>query len=130
MSVKLSGSLPKDVGQNGMYRIASDLVKHPEKRHVVVMVVDCVRTTIDHNGEDEFTPTAGALFIEPITDDGDVDTVLDIVSRVRAERTGDATLDFDFGVGSDPLSKAAFDLRTASGVFVSDGEGGVTGVDS
>ena len=35
---------------------------------------------------------------------------------------------FDFGVG-DQFAKAAFDLRTASGVFVSDGEGGVTGVD-
>ena len=50
------------------------------------------------------------------------------MSRVRAERVDDATLDFDFGVG-DQFAKAAFDLRTASGVFVSDGEGGVTGVD-
>jgi hypothetical protein len=126
MGVKLSSTLPKDPSHNGTYRI----VDHPERRHVVVMVVDCVRTTIDHNGEDEFTPTMGALFVEPITDEGDVEAVLDIVSRVRAERNGNATLDFDFGVGADPLAKAAFNLRTASGVFVSDGNGGVTGVDS
>jgi len=125
MSVKLSGSLPKDVRANGLYTIHNQLVKNPERRHLVLMVVDCVRTTIDHNGEDEFTPTAGALFVEPITDDKDVDAILEIFSRTRAERTGDGTLDFDFGVGTDPLAKAAFDLRTASGVWVGDSEGGV-----
>ena len=122
MAVKLSGSLPNDIDRNGMYRIAAELVKKPERRHVVVMVVDCVRTTIDHNGEDEFTPTAGALFIEPITDEADVDDVVEMMGRARAERTGNDTLDFDFGVGTDPFAKAANDLRTASGVYVHDDE--------
>ena len=119
MAVKLSGALPNDIDRNGMYRIAADLVKKPERRHVVVMVVDCVRTTIDHNGEDEFTPTAGALFIEPVTDETDVDAVVEVMSRARAERTGNDTLDFDFGVGADPFAKAANDLRTASGISIS-----------
>lgn len=120
MSVKLSGSLPKEHDRNGMERLHAQLVKHPERRHVVVMVVDCMRTNVDHGGDgDRFTPTAGVLFIEPITDEEDVETVVDIMGRVRAERTDDATLDFDFGVGADPMAKAAFDLRTASGVFVS-----------
>lgn len=112
MGVKLAGALPKDDDANGMEKLNSQLIRYPERRHLVVMVVD-----------------TGILFIEPITDEDDVNSILDVMSRVRAERVDDATLDFDFGVG-DQFAKAAFDLRTASGVFVSDGEGGVTGVDS
>jgi len=131
MSVKLAGALPKEHSRNGMERLHQHLVQHPERRHLIVMVVDCATTKVDHDGgEDIYTPTAGVLFVEPIVDPEDVDTIIDIFGRVRGERIDDGTLDFDFGVGADPLAKAAFDLRTASGVFVSDGEGGVTGVDS
>ncbi|ABR10443.1 MULTISPECIES: hypothetical protein [Bacteria] len=123
MTVKLSGSLPQEHDRNGMERLHAQLVKHPDRRHVIVMIVDCVRTTIEHTGDGErYTPTAGALFVEPITDEADVDTIVDIMGRVRADRIGDATLDFDFGVGTDPMAKAAFDLRTASGVYVADDE--------
>lgn len=118
MTVKLSGSLPKEHDRNGMERLHAQLVKHPERRHIVVMVVDCISTKVDHGGDgDRYTPTAGALFVEPITDDADVDTITDIMARTRAERIDDATLDFDFGVGTDPMAKAAFDLPTASGVY-------------
>lgn len=127
MAVKMSGSLPQEHDRNGMERLHSQLVKHPERRHVVVMVVDCLRTTVEHGGDgDRFTPTSGILFIEPIQDDEDVDTIVDIMGRVRAERIDDGTLDFDFGVGSDPMAKAAFDLRTASGVFVSNSDEGAS----
>jgi hypothetical protein len=73
------------------------------------MVIDCARTTIDHDGGEElYTPTAGVLFIEPITDRDDKAAILETLARHRAERTGDATLDFDFGV-EDPLAET---LRT------------------
>ena len=123
MTVKLSGSLPKDYESNGLYQISRDLVKQPNRRHLLLMVVDCVRTTIEHGGADESTPTMGVLYVEPILDSEDLDTILEIFSRTRADRTGEGTLDFDFGVGVDPLAKAAFDLRTASGVFVGDDGG-------
>ncbi|MDR7113915.1 hypothetical protein J2X03_003817 [Microbacterium trichothecenolyticum] len=131
MGVKLSGSLPQDVDANGMYVLHSDLVKHPERRHVVVIVVETDRINQKHDGQGGLRaePTAAIQHIEPIEDEDDVERILDIVGRVRAERVNSDTLDFEFGVGADPYAKAAFDLRTASGVFVSDGNGGVTGVD-
>ncbi len=104
MAVKLAGALPKDYDRNGMDRINGHLVQNPARRHVVVMVVDCLRTTIDHTGEEEFTPTAGILFVEPISDRDDQTEVLEALARARAHRTGDGVLDFDFGV-EDPLAE-------------------------
>lgn len=117
MGVKLSGALPKDDDANGMEKLNSQLIRYPERRHLVVMVVDLDRINQKHDGRGGLRaePTAGILFIEPITDEDDVNTVVEVMSRVRAERVDDATLDFDFGVG-DPFAKAAHDLRTASGV--------------
>ena len=83
-------------------------------RHVVVMVVDCLRTTVDHAGGDRYTPTAGILFVEPILDEEDADTVLDVMGRVRAERCNDGTIDFDFGV-AQPSGPVPFDSRRAAG---------------
>lgn len=104
MGVKLAGALPKDYDRNGMDRLNGQLVQNPARRHVVVMVVDCLRTTIDHAGEEEFTPTAGILFVEPISDRDDQTEVLEALARARAHRTGDGVLDFDFGV-EDPLAE-------------------------
>lgn len=127
MGVKLSGALPKDDDANGMEKLNSQLIRYPDRRHLVVMVVDTDKINQKHDGRGGLRsePTAGILFIEPITDEEDVEQILDVMSRVRAERVDDATLDFDFGVGEDRFAKAAFDLRTASGVFVSDENGGV-----
>lgn len=109
MGMKLAGALPKDDDANGMEKLNSQLIRYPERRHLVVMV-DRISQKHDGRGGLRSEPTAGILFIEPITDEDDVNSILDVMSRVRAERVDDATLDFDFGV--------------------SDGEGGVTGVDS
>lgn len=116
MTVKLSGSLP-DVDRNGLDLLQRELVQHPEGRHLVIAVIDCARTTIDHSDEGEkYTPTAGVLFIEPVRDADDRDAVLDVLSRIRAERVNDGTLDFDFGVG-DPLA----DLRQTVQNLADDG---------
>jgi hypothetical protein len=110
MGVKLSGRLP-DVERNGLDLLQGDLVRHPESRHLVVAVIDCARTTVDHGEDgDIYTPTAGVLFVEPVRDTDDVNTVLDVLGRLRAERVDGGTLDFDFGVG-DPLRDATADLR-------------------
>ncbi|MBN7792398.1 hypothetical protein [Microbacterium esteraromaticum] len=120
MTVKLSAALPKEADSNGMDKLNSQLIAHPDRRHLVVMVVDTDRINQKHDGRGGLRaePTAGILFIEPITDPEDVEQIVDIMGRVRAERVDDATLDFDFGVGDDRFAKAAFDLRTASGVYV------------
>lgn len=119
MTVKLSAALPKEYDANGMERLHADLVRHPDRRHLVVMVVDTAKHNVDFTAGGEITPVAGILFIEPIRDEEDAEVVLDIMGRTRAERTEDGTLDFDFGVGK-PSGPVAFDLRTASGVFVSE----------
>lgn len=100
MTVKLSAALPKEFDANGMERLHAQLVQHPERRHLVVMVIDTAKKQIDYTAGGEVTPVAGVLFIEPIQDPDDVETVTEVMSRVRAERTGDATLDFDFGIGN------------------------------
>lgn len=91
MTVKLSGKLP-DADRSGLDLLVGDLVRHPETRHVVIAVIDCARTTVDHGGDgDTYTPTAGG--------------------RIRAERVDGGTLDFDFGV-----SDGASLLKTGTGV--------------
>ena len=120
MGVKLSGSMPSEFDRNGMDKLHAQLVKHPARRHIVIMVIDTLRTTIEHDGEDErYTPTAGIQFIEPVTDRDDIDAVLEVMARHRAERTGDATLDFDFGV-EDPLAETVRKMH-AEGMSVSFG---------
>ena len=101
MTVKLSAALPKEFDANGMERLHSQLVQHPERRHLIVMVVDTAKKQIDYTAGGEVTPVAGVLFIEPIRDPEDVDTVTEIMARTRAERTGDGTLDFDFGTSPE-----------------------------
>ena len=103
MTVKLSAALPKDYDANGMERLHAQLVRHPERRHLVVMVIDTAKKQIDYTAGGEVTPVAGVLFIEPIQDADDIEVVSEVMSRVRAERTGDGTLEFDFGLGN-PLA--------------------------
>lgn len=121
MSVKLSGTLPKPSDRNGMEVLHTMLLGDPERTHVVVMVVDNLRTTTEHTGDGPIhTPTAGVLMIEPILDDEDVQAVMEIMVRARAERTGNATL--DFGDDAPPSNVSDF-LKHGRGVFVGD-EGG------
>lgn len=110
-SVKLKGTLPDDVNRSGMERLYVPLVRKPEGRHVIIAVIDCASTKVDHTPDgDIHIPTAEVLFVEPVTDGEDIDAVLDIMGRIRGERLDDATLDFDFGVG-DPLAAAAQNIR-------------------
>lgn len=100
MGVKLSGSLP-DADRSGLDLLHGELVRKPSRRHVVIAVIDCARTTVDHGDDGEkYTPTAGVLFIEPVLDAEDIATVEDVLDRARATRKGDDTLDFDFGIGA------------------------------
>ena len=121
MGVKLSGSLP-DADRQGLDRLQGQLVKRPDDRHLVIMVVNSPSVKVDHGQDgDIYTPTAGVLFAEPVLDRDDINEVLEILSRCRATRLDDATLDFDFGIG-DPLADAAKKFRDA-GVTVEFGPG-------
>lgn len=117
MVVKLAGKLPNET-HSGLDRLQGVLVNHPTTRHVIIAIIDCASTKVDHGEDgDYYTPTAGVLFLEPITDREDVDALVEVLSRTRAERLDDDTLDFDFGLG-DPLGEAVRKMRDA-GVTIS-----------
>jgi hypothetical protein len=98
VAVKLSSKLP-DYERNGMGTIGTELVHQPERRHVVIAILDCAQTVLIHTeAGPSYTPTAGILYIEPIKDPGDVEQLTEIMARVRAERMGEDTLDFDLGL--------------------------------
>lgn len=115
-NTKLSAKFPEYGGD--LDPLYAQLVRDPEKRHVVVMIVDCAYTKVKHTSDgDVHEPTAGIAYCEPIRDADDIAKALDMLARHRAERREDATLDFDFGVG-DPLAKLRDDL-TKTGTTVS-----------
>lgn len=119
MGVKLSGSLP-EIDRNGLDVLHGDLVRHPDRRHLIVAVIDCATTSINHqNGK--ITPTAGIVFVEPIRDRDDIAEITETLARVRAERVNGGTLDFDFGI-EDPLAEAAQAMRDAGVTVVSFGK--------
>lgn len=112
MTVKLAGKLP-DEKRNGLDTIQSRLVLSPEARHVVVLIVDSTKDEIKYltNGDKEHTPTARILYAEPVRDDKDVSTVLDVMARTRAERLNEPTLiDFGFDLDSDAEPPAPADF--------------------
>lgn len=129
MTVKLSAALPKEFDANGMERLHAQLVQHPERRHLVVMVIDTAKKQIDYTAGGEVTPVAGVLFIEPIQDPEDRDVVSEIMSRIRAERTGDGTLEFDFGLG-DPLGDTLRKMRDEGYTFQTTSRGSESASDA
>ncbi len=85
--------------RNGLATIGKTLVDDPEHRHMVIAIIDCASTRVDHSpAGPAFTPTAGILYIEPLHDPGDITTIQEIFARVRAERMGEDTLDFNLGL--------------------------------
>lgn len=99
MGVKLSGTLPGG-DRSGIDVIHGELVRHPEKTHYVIAVIDCSSTHVNHGAEGEtYTPTARLINIEVVLDEDDLEVVADILGRRRAERVGNGTIAFDLGLG-------------------------------
>jgi hypothetical protein len=98
MGVKLASSLPDDDRRNGMDVLFPALVRAPEDRHVVVLVVDCAYTKVTHTPDGPlYAPAAGIIHAEPITDGRARDEILHHLAAHRAERQGEQELDLDFG---------------------------------
>lgn len=98
MAVKISAKLP-DMERNGLSTIGKALVDDPERRHMVIAIIDCASTRVDHSpAGPAYTPTAGILYIEPLHDPADVELIQQVFARVRAERMGEATLDLNLGL--------------------------------
>jgi len=88
---KLLGKLPQDNEQNGLNALASKLIEDPERRHVIVAIVDCsvVTTNVD---TDETEPTIRVLRVEAVNADDDTDA-RKMLKRALEKRTGRTALD-------------------------------------
>lgn len=92
--MKLSSSLPKDLDQNGLGVIRRALLDAPADHHVVLALVDCSKTTVDHDTGQQ-VPTVRVLRIEAV-----IDTDREVLARTWMReayqaRTGSLELPFD-----------------------------------
>jgi hypothetical protein len=82
----LSSRLADD-GSNGLGRIEPTLITRPDTRHIVIGVLDCVSHRLDWTEDGErVTPTAAFAFIEPVTEPGSVQRLVDMLVAERMAR--------------------------------------------
>jgi len=89
---RLAGILPKG-DPNGLNTILKDLIENPHHQHLLVVIADCSKTTID-NDSGETIPTARILNIEVIARPADRATAEKLLRRAFEERTGLSELPF------------------------------------
>lgn len=89
---KIAGRLPQG-DANGMDSLARQLIDDPHEVHVLVVLVDCKKTTTD-NDTGDVEATARIRRIEPILDD-DKDLAAKMLRRAMELRTGKVVLPFD-----------------------------------
>lgn len=89
---KLTSALPQGES-NGLGTIAHDLVEHPHKLHIAVVVLDCKSVTVD-NDSGATIPTARIRRIEPIGPQ-DRELAVQMMRRALETRTGQAVLPID-----------------------------------
>lgn len=89
---KLRTTLPEG-DRNGLSSITGPLCDHPERKHMVLIVVDCksVNTDMDTG---EITPSARILRIEPVSR-VDYPTAEKLMRRALETRHGSTVLPFD-----------------------------------
>jgi len=119
---KLRGTLPKGEA-NGLDSIARELVHDPDKKVVVVAVLDCYKIVTDvDTGEVE--PTARIIRIERLLSE-DLPAAERLLRRALEKRSGSTTLPLDledeireiFGNG------ATLDVKTGELTLPNDDEG-------
>lgn len=89
-SIKMAGKLPKDVDQNGLEQLYSDLVRDPRQSRVAIVVIDTAKITRDIANY-ETVPTVRIVAIEPVDGD-DSGKLRAMLQRAHAERTGNLEL--------------------------------------
>jgi hypothetical protein len=99
---KLGGNLPKGDG-NGLGPIVQQLISTPHQVHVVVALVDCRSTKVDHDTGD-LDPTIRVRRIEAVIRD-DLSMARKLLDRAYEERCGQAVLPFEL----EADVRAAFD---------------------
>lgn len=90
--MNLAASLPKGEG-NGLGAITRELLDDPHHVHVVVALVDCKSTKVDHETGDR-KPTIRVKRIEVLAGD-DLETARELLERAYNQRSGSETLPFE-----------------------------------
>lgn len=99
---RLAGNLPKGDG-NGLGPIVQQLLSLPHRVHVVVALIDCKTTKIDHETGD-MVPTVRVRRIESVLT-GDRTTAKRMLERAYEQRSGQTMLPFEL----EQDMQAAFD---------------------
>lgn len=89
----LAGKLPEG-DRNGLAAIAGELVDNPEKVHVAIVLLDCMKVTTNVDSGD-VVPTARLRRIEIIKDPADGHTMRRLLQREWERRTGKTVLPFE-----------------------------------
>ena len=80
--------------RSGLAAIATELIDNPEKVHVVIALVDCVKVTTNTDSGD-VVPTARIRRIEAIKDPADGKRMQALMRREWERRTGKTVLPFE-----------------------------------
>ena len=99
-SIKLSSKLPGGDG-NGLAKIAGELVKSPQKLHVLVALVDSSRTVTDHDTGDS-VPVVRVRRVEVVLKK-DLPQAEQLLRRALEARTGETVLPLEL---EDEISQA------------------------
>lgn len=84
-TVKLATQLPKvDTQMNGLDQLAEALIVRPGDPHIIVALVDCAKTEIEHDGGSK-TPTVRILQVEALTR-RDAMAAQQMLTRARRDR--------------------------------------------
>lgn len=115
---KLAGRLPQG-DANGLDAISRALVAEPHQVHVVLALIDCKSTSLNHD-TGEVVPTARVRRIEVVGGGQDRDLAHKLLRRALEERTGATVLPFDL----EEDLKAAFGRVNPHTGEILDDEGG------
>jgi hypothetical protein len=96
----LGGNLPKG-DANGLSAMASDLIADPERKRVIIAIVDNPKTVV-HNVTGDRTATVRMCRIEAVLA-GDLGAAEQLMRRALEKRTGQTVLPLDL---EDELSEA------------------------
>jgi len=91
MTTKIASKLPKSEEVNGLNAITDELVDHPDRFHVAVVVLDCSKVTTEIDTGDS-VPTARIRRIEIIDRPDDKKRLQELATRALETRTGKTVL--------------------------------------
>jgi hypothetical protein len=114
----LGGNLPKG-DANGLAALAGDLISDPERKRVIIAIIDNPKTVV-HNITGDRVATVRIVRIEAVRP-ADLPAAEKLIRRALEQRTGQTVLPLEL---EDELSDAFAEFDPADPDAEEDGEGG------